>query len=287
MIYESCDIVEKDFVGMVVANHGTNYSVGANIFNLLVAVQQGQWDAIDKEIHALQYANMRMKYLDKPVVTAPAGMALGGGCEVAMHGQRCQPCGESYIGLVEVGVGLLPAGGGCKELMVRCTEGLPDGVGDTINLQTIYEKVLVNIAQAKVSTSAMEAMELGYVRKTENISLNRDHQIWDAKQLVLAMAKTHRRKKPDMIPVMGDNFMGVVDAFLYNMKHGNYVSDYDVHVTMKVAWVLSGGQCPENTFVTEDAILDREREAFLSLAGEQKTQDRVTHMLTTGKPLRN
>ncbi len=287
MIYDSCDIVEKDFVGMVVANHGTNYSVGANIFNLLVAVQQGQWDAIDKEIHALQYANMRMKYLDKPVVTAPAGMALGGGCEVAMHGQRCQPCGESYIGLVEVGVGLIPAGGGCKELIVRCTEGLPDGVGEVLNMQPIYEKILMNIAQAKVATSAMEAMELGYVRKTENISLNRDHQIWDAKRLVLAMAKTHRRKKPDMIPVMGENLLGIVDAILFNMKHGNYVSDYDVHVTTKLAWVLSGGQCPENTIVTEDAILDREREAFLSLAGEQKTQDRVTHMLTTGKPLRN
>jgi len=287
MIYDSCDIVEKDFVGMIVANQGTNYSVGANIFNLLVAVQQGQWDAIDKEIHALQYANMRMKYLDKPVVTAPAGMALGGGCEVAMHGQRCQPCGESYIGLVEVGVGLIPAGGGCKELMVRCTEGLPDGVGEVLNMQPIYEKILMNIAQAKVGTSAMEAMELGYVRKTENISLNRDHQIWDAKQLVLSLARTFRRKKPDMIPVMGESLMGIVDAILFNMKHGNYVSDYDVHVTTKLAWVLSGGQCPENTIVTEDAILDREREAFLSLAGEQKTQDRVTHMLTTGKPLRN
>jgi 3-hydroxyacyl-CoA dehydrogenase len=287
MIYDSCDIVEKDFEGLVVANHATNFSVGANVFNLLVAVQQGQWDEIDKEIHALQYANMRMKYLDKPVVTAPAGMALGGGCEIAMHGHRCQASGEAYMGLVEVGVGLLPAGGGCKELMVRCTEGLLDGVAEAINLQTIYEKVLGNISQAKVSTSAVEAMELGYLRKTEKLSLNRDHQIWDAKQLVLSLAKDHRRKKPDLIPVMGENLMGIVHAFLYNMKYGNYISDYDWHVTTKVAWVLSGGQCPENTLVTEDAILDREREAFLSLAGEEKTQKRIEHMLTTGKPLRN
>ncbi|MBN2397134.1 MAG: 3-hydroxyacyl-CoA dehydrogenase, partial [Deltaproteobacteria bacterium] len=180
-----------------------------------------------------------------------------------------------------------PAGGGCKELMVRCTEGLPEDIIDTVNLDPIYQKILGNVAQAKVSTSAVEAMELGYVRKTENLSLNREHQIWDAKELVLALAKAHRRKRPDMIPVMGENLMGIVHAYLFNMKHGNYMSDYDLHVTMKIAWVLSGGQCPENTIVTEDAILDREREAFLSLAGEEKTQKRIEHMLTTGKPLRN
>jgi 3-hydroxyacyl-CoA dehydrogenase len=138
-----------------------------------------------------------------------------------------------------------------------------------------------------VATSAVEAMELGYIRKTENISLNRDHQIWDAKELVLSMAKTHKKRKPDMIPVMGENLMGIAHAVLYNMRHGNYMSDYDVQVTMKLAWVLSGGQCPEGTFVTEDVILDREREAFLSLVGEQKTQDRIMSILTTGKPLRN
>ena len=146
---------------------------------------------------------------------------------------------------------------------------------------------MMNIAQAKVSTSAVEAMELGYLRKTEYLSLNRDQQIWDAKQLALALAKDYRTKKPDLIPVMGENLLGVAHAFLYNMKYGNYMSDYDWHVTMKIAWVLSGGQCPENTLVTEDAILDREREAFLSLAGEEKTQKRIEHMLTTGKPLRN
>jgi len=287
MMYESCDIVEKDFAGMVVANHGANFSVGANIFQVLMAVQQGEWDILDQLIYELQYANMRMKYLEKPVVTAPAGMALGGGCEISIHGQRCQPAGETYMGLVEVGVGVIPAGGGCKELMVRCTEGLPEGTGEVLNMQPIYEKVLMNIGQAKVATSAVEAMELGYIRKTENVSLNRDHQIWDAKKLVLAMAKTHKKKTPDMIPVMGESLMGIAHAVLYNMKHGNYMSDYDEHVTMKLAWVLSGGQCMEGTFVTEDAILDREREAFLSLSGEKKTQDRIMYMLKKGKPLRN
>ncbi|MEA2013876.1 MAG: 3-hydroxyacyl-CoA dehydrogenase/enoyl-CoA hydratase family protein, partial [Thermodesulfobacteriota bacterium] len=249
MIENSCDIVSKDFAGMVVANHAANFCVGANIFQVLIAVQQGEWDLLDKLIYDLQYANMKMKYLDKPVVTAPSGMALGGGCEISIHGQRCQPCGETYMGLVEVGVGVIPAGGGCKELMVRCTEGLPDGTGEILNLQPIYEKVLMNIGQAKVATSAMEAMELGYIRKTEDVSLNRDHQIWDAKRLVLSMAMSHKKRKPDMIPVMGESLVGIAHAVLFNMKHGNYMSDYDEHVTKKLAWVLSGGQCLEGTFV--------------------------------------
>jgi len=288
MINESCDIVEKDFLGLVVANHGTNFSVGANIFQVLLAIQKGDWDLLDKLVHDFQYANMRMKYCEKPVVTAPAGMALGGGCEMSIHGAKCQPCGETYMGLVEVGVGVIPAGGGTKELMVRVTEGIPDGnVANGLNMQTYYQKVFENIGMAKVATSAMEAMELGYIRKTDGISLNRDQQIWDAKEVVLGLSRFYKKPKPAMIPVMGDNFKGMAESILYNMRHGNYVSDYDVHVVMKLAGVISGGDCFEGTYVTEDLILDLERETFLSLAGESKTQDRIMHMLTTGKPLRN
>jgi 3-hydroxyacyl-CoA dehydrogenase len=288
MINDSCEIVEKDFLGLVVANHATNFSVGANIFQVLVAIQRGDWDILDKLIHDFQYANMRMKYCEKPVVTAPAGMALGGGCEIAMHGAKCQPCGETYIGLVEVGVGVIPAGGGTKELMVRVTEGIPDGaVANGLNMQTYYQKVFENIGMAKVATSAMEAMELGYIRKSDGISLNRDQQIWDAKEVVLGLSKFYRKPKQAMIPVMGDNFKGMAESILYNMKHGNFVSDYDVHVATKLVGVISGGDCAEGTYVSEDLILDLEREAFLSLAGESKTQDRIMHMLTTGKPLRN
>ena len=288
MIYESCDIVEKDFVGMVVANHATNFSVGANILFVLDAAQKKQWDLIAQGVEQLQNANMRMKYLSKPVVTAPAGMALGGGCEMAIHGAKCQPHGETYMGLVEVGVGLIPAGGGVKELMVRCTEGIPDGcVDDGMNLQQIYAKVFQNIAQAKVSTSAAEAMELGYIRKSEGISLSRDQHIWDAKQAVLGLAKFYRKPKPAMIPVMGENFRGLIDAALYNMRHGNFISDYDVHVSRKVAYIISGGDCAEGTWVTEQDILDLEKEAFVSLLGEAKTLERIIHMLNTGKPLRN
>jgi len=288
MIFAGCDIVEKDFAGLVIGNHATNFSVGANVFMVLLAAQKGDWDILEKLIEEFQNANMRMKYLSKPVVTAPAGMSLGGGCEIAMHGSKCQPCGETYIGLVEVGVGVIPAGGGCKEMMVRVTEGLPDGVLDAgLNLQHFYAKAFENIAMAKVATSAVEAMELGFIRKNNNISLNRDQQIWDAKQVALGLSRFYKKPKPALIPVMGENFRGMCDAILYNMKHGSFASDYDLHIAKKLAHILSGGDCSEGTLVTEQEILDLEREAFMSLCGEQMTQDRIMHMLNTGKPLRN
>lgn len=290
MIFQACDIVEKDYVGMVVANHDERaFSAGANVFEVLVAAQEKKWDDISRAVENLQNGNMRMKYLSKPVVSAPAGMALGGGCEIAMHAARCLPNGETYMGLVEVGVGLIPAGGGCKELLVRLTEGIPDGVVEAgLNLQYHIGKAFENIAQAKVSTSAVEAMELGYIRKYETINMNRDFQIYDAKQMVLALVMTgYRPPRPPMIPVMGENFRGFVEGIITNMRYGNYISDYDLVVARKIAQVLSGGDCAEGTFVSEQEILDLEREAFVSLCGEQKTQERIVHMLNTGKPLRN
>ncbi len=290
MLTEACDIVEKDFVGMVVANHDERaFSAGANVFQVLTAAQLGQWDMIEKGIDALQGGNMKMKYLSKPVVTAPAGLALGGGCEMAMHGAKCLPNGELYMGLVEVGVGVIPAGGGCKELLVRLTEGIPDGCIEAgFNLQYHMGKAFENIAMAKVSTSAAEAMELGYVRKSEKINMSRDQQIYEAKQLVLSLAMAgYKPPKPALIPVMGENFRGMVNAIIQNMRYGNFVSDYDVHVSKKVAYVLSGGDCAEGTFVSEQEILELEKEAFVSLCGEKKTQERIMYMLSNGKPLRN
>jgi 3-hydroxyacyl-CoA dehydrogenase len=288
MIFTACDIVEKDFNGMVVGNHAANFSAGANIFYVLLLILKGDWDLLEKSIEALQNANMRMKYLSKPVVSAPAGLALGGGCEMAMHAAKCQPCGETYIGLVEAGVGVIPAGGGCKELMLRVTEGIPDGTIDAgMNLQHVFAKAFENIAMAKVSTSAAEGMELGYIRKTESISLGRDQQLWDAKQVALGLAKYYKKPRPALIPVMGENFRGMTEAILYNMRQGNFASDYDLHVSRKVAHILSGGDCAEGTLVTEEEILALEKEAFLSLCGEKKTQDRIMHTLSTGKPLRN
>jgi 3-hydroxyacyl-CoA dehydrogenase len=290
MLAESCDIVEKDFAGMVVANHDERaFCAGANVFAVLVAAQKGEWDLLEKSIEALQNGNMRMKYLEKPVVTAPAGLALGGGCEIAMHGARCLPNGETYMGLVEVGVGVIPAGGGCKELLVRLTEGIPDGVIEGgLNLQYHMGKAFENIATAKVATSAMEAMELGYIRKTETINMSRDQQIHEAKQIVLSLNMAgYKPPRPARIPVMGENFRGLADAILMNMRYGNFISDYDLVVSRKVAHILSGGDCAEGTYVSEQEILDLEREAFLSLMGETKTHERIMHMLTKGKPLRN
>ena len=287
---DACDIVEKDFVGMVVANHDPRaFSAGANVFQVLAAAQMGQWDLIEKGVEALQGVNMKMKYLDKPVVTAPAGLALGGGCEIAMHGARCLPNGETYMGLVEVGVGVIPAGGGCKEILVRLTEGIPDGlIAQGFNLQYHMGKAFENIAMAKVSTSAAEAMELGYIRKSETINMSRDQQIFEAKRLVLSLVATdYKPPRPALIPVMGENFRGMVNAILQNMYYGKFVSEYDLHVSKKVAYILSGGDCAEGTYVTEQEILDLEKEAFVSLCGEKKTQERIMYMLSNGKPLRN
>lgn len=290
MLHAACDIVEKDFEGMVVANHDERaFSAGANVFAVLVAAQKGEWDLLEKSIESLQNGNMKMKYLDKPVVTAPAGLALGGGCEIAMHGARCLPNGETYMGLVEVGVGVIPAGGGCKEILVRLTEGIPDGVIEGgLNMQYHMGKAFENIAMAKVATSAMEAMELGYIRKTETINMSRDQQIYEAKQLVKSLVLAgYKPPRPARIPVMGENFRGLVDAIIMNMRYGNFISDYDLVVSRKVAYVLSGGDCAEGTYVSEQEILDLEREAFLSLMGETKTHERIMYMLTKGKPLRN
>jgi 3-hydroxyacyl-CoA dehydrogenase len=289
MIHEACDIVEKDFVGMVTGNHAANYSAGANVFQVLTGAQLGQWDMIEKGVENLQNGNMRMKYLSKPVVSAPAGMALGGGCEMAMHAARCLPNGETYMGLVEVGVGVIPAGGGCKEILLRLTEGIPDGVVENgLNMQYYMAKAFENIAMAKVSTSAAEAMELGYIRKSETINMSRDQQIYEAKQLVLSLVmNNYRPPKPAMIPVMGENFRGFVEGVIMNMRYGNFMSDYDLLVSRKVAHILSGGDCAEGTYVSEQEILDLEKEAFVSLCGEKKTQERIMYMLSNGKPLRN
>jgi len=289
MISESCDIVNKDFQGMVVANHDQRmFSAGADIFGVLCAISEKQWDNLEKMVAGLQNALMKMKYLPKPVVTAPAGMALGGGCEIAMHGDYCLANGETYMGLVEVGVGVIPAGGGCKELAIRMTEGIPAGVLEGgLNMQYHFAKAFENIAMAKVATSAQEAQDLGFIRKTCQINMSRDMQIYEAKQIVLGLSKFYKPPKPALIPVMGENFRGLVDAIIMNMRYGNFISDYDLVVSRKVAHVLSGGDCAEGTYVSEQEILDLEREAFMSLCGEQKTVDRISAMLSTGKPLRN
>ncbi len=294
MIVQSSDIVSKDFEGLVIANHGTNFSVGANLAMLLFLAQEEEWDDLDWAIKALQDALMKLKYLDKPVVAAPAGMALGGGCEICLASDRVRFAAETYMGLVEVGIGVIPAWGGCKELLIRNTEHLFEvqrgGVyPKQIEFMPFVARAFETIAMAKVSTSGPEAIKLGYLRPTDKLTVNRDYLIEDAKKTVLAInLEGYTPLRPlEEIRVAGENTFAMMKLALWTMHEQGFALDHDVTVGTKVAYVLCGGNVLENTKVSEQYLLDLEREAFLSLCGEPKTQARIEHMLTTGKPLRN
>ncbi|MBE9569804.1 MAG: 3-hydroxyacyl-CoA dehydrogenase [Proteobacteria bacterium] len=294
MIVQSADIVSRDFEGLVIANHGTNFSVGANLAMLLFLAQEEEWDDLDWASKALQDAFMKLKYLDKPVVAAPAGMALGGGCEICLASDRVRFAAETYMGLVEVGVGVIPAGGGCKELLIRNTEHLFEvqrgGVyPKQIEFMPFVARAFETIAMAKVSTSGPEAIKLGYLRPTDKLTVNRDYLIEDAKKTVLAInLEGYTPLRPlEEIRVAGENTFAMMKLALWTMHEQGFALDHDVTVGTKVAYVLCGGNVLENTKVSEQYLLDLEREAFLSLCGDPKTQARIEHMLTTGKPLRN
>jgi 3-hydroxyacyl-CoA dehydrogenase len=294
MMLQAADIVREKFDGLVIANHGTNFSAGANLALILFAAQEEEWDELNYMIKTLQNAFMKLKYLEKPVVAAPAGMALGGGCEVCLAADTVRFAAETYMGLVEVGVGLIPAGGGTKELLIRNTEHLFEvqkgGVyPKQIDMMPFIARAFETIALAKVATSGPEAIKLGYLRPTDKMTVNRDYLIQDAKQTVLAMNMVgYRPPTPlEAIRVGGENAYAVLEIALWTMRASNYILDHDVTVSRKIAHVLSGGKVVEDTLVSEQYLLDLEREAFLSLAGEPKTQARIQHMLTTGKPLRN
>jgi len=294
MIQKSADIVNKDFEGLVIANHGTNFSVGANLPMVLFAAQEEEWDDLDWAIKGLQDSLMKLKYMDKPVVAAPAGMALGGGCEVCMAADRVRYSAETYMGLVEVGVGVIPAGGGCKELIIRNTEHLFEvqkgGLyPKQIEMMPFIARAFETIAMAKVSTSGQEAVKLGYLRPTDKMTVNRDYLIEDAKKTVLAMnIEGYVPPRPkDEIRVAGENTFSFIKLALWTMHESGYITDHDLTVSTKVGYVLCGGNVLADTKVTEQYLLDLEREAFLSLCGDPNTQARIQHMLTTGKPLRN
>jgi 3-hydroxyacyl-CoA dehydrogenase len=294
MISKSSERVLKDFDGLVIANHSDNFSVGANLAMVLFAAQEEEWDDLDWAIKSLQDALIKLKYLEKPVVAAPAGMALGGGCEICLAADRVRYAAETYMGLVEVGVGVLPAGGGCKELIIRNTGGLfevPKGgiYPKQIELMPFVARAFETIAMAKVSTSGPEAVKLGYLRPTDKMTVNRDYLIQDAKKTVLAMnLEGYAPPRPlDGIRVAGENTFAMIKLALWTMHESNFITDHDVTVSTKVGYVLCGGNVLEGTQVSEQYLLDLEREAFLSLCGDPKTQARMQHMLTTGKPLRN
>ncbi|MBF0530691.1 MAG: enoyl-CoA hydratase/isomerase family protein [Deltaproteobacteria bacterium] len=294
MIADSLPIVAEQFEGLVLGNHATNFSVGANIFYVLCYAVEQKWDELHRMISGLQNTLMAVKYFEKPVVAAPAGMALGGGCEICMHAHRVRAAAETYIGLVEVGVGVVPAGGGCKEYLLRNTEGIFEvGRGGVypkqIELKPFVARAFENIALAKVATSAREAQKMGILRPTDKITINRDYLLADAKKTVLAMAMegfSPLRPKDD-IRVMGREGKAVFDQALYIMHKSGFISEYDREGAGKLAHILGGGDVMQDTIVSEQYILDLEREAFVSLCGNKKTQARIEHMLTTGKPLRN
>jgi 3-hydroxyacyl-CoA dehydrogenase len=278
--------LETEFEAMVIANQAPNFSAGANLMLLLMTAQEGEWDDIHLAVRQFQRANMALKYAPRPVVAAPQGMALGGGCEINLHSARIHAAAEAYIGLVEAGVGLIPAGGGTKEMLIRANEQAAGG--DSLDLMHAFRRVFENIAMAKVSTSAEEARSLGYLRPADLIAMNRDRQVADAKQTALALVRAgYHAPAPAEIRVLGEEFLAVAKLGIHMLIRGEYATEYDGVVARKLAYAMAGGGITSPQAVPEQYVLDLEREAFVSLCGERKTQERIAHTLKTGKPLRN
>ena len=286
MIHSGIGRLNSGFDAMVIANQAPNFSVGANLMLLLISAQEGEWDDIHMAVRQFQRVNMAIKYAPGPVVSAPQGMALGGGCEISMHSARIQAAAESYIGLVETGVGLVPGGGGTKEMLIRANEH--SAGGESLDLFHALKPVFETIAMAKVSTSGEEARSLGFLRPADLISMNRDRQVADAKSTALAMLRAgYHPPAPAEIRVLGNEFLAAAKLAIHMLVRGEFATEYDGVVSRKLANILAGGGLSAPQTVSEQYILDLEREAFVSLCGERKTQERVAHTLKTGKPLRN
>jgi 3-hydroxyacyl-CoA dehydrogenase len=286
MLREGLDRTETDFIGLVVGNEAENFSAGANLFFVVVAAQQGMWDPLEAAARKLQGLNMRMRYFPKPVVISPAGLALGGGAEITMHASRVVAAAELYIGLVEMGVGIVPAGGGTKEIMRRILN--PPMRTENAEVFPFLQRAFLQIGQAKVATSAEEARQMGILGGQDRVVMNRDHLLAEAKREVLHLsAGGYHPPAPELIYAAGRDMLGAMRIGAFMLKAGNYISEYDNHIAAKLANVLAGGDLSRPTWVSEQYILDLEREAFMSLCGEEKTQARMWHTLQTGKPLRN
>lgn len=272
MIQAGLEETGKNFAATIIANQGEVFSAGANLMFVLLAAQNGEWEELGDMIHRFQQMNLAMKYAKKPVIAAPFSRVLGGGAEICLHAGAVQASAETYIGLVEVGVGLLPAAGGCKEMLLRVND-----------VRAIAER----IGQARVSSSACEARQLGYLRETDRITMNPDRLIGDAKELALDLARDYAPPARAQVKVGGESVFAMLKLGIWTYRQGGYISDYDVTVLEQVAHVLSGGRLTGEQTVPEQYVLDLEREAFLSLCGNAKTQERIQFTLKTGKPLRN
>lgn len=288
MIHAGLKALSESFDALVIGNQGGNFSVGANLMLVLMGIQEGEWEEIHQAVRAFQNADMALKYAPKPVVAAPFGLTLGGGVEICLHSTRVRAAAETYMGLVEVGVGLIPAGGGTKEMLVRAMDSVPrDPEADPF---TSLKEVFLNIGMAKVSTSGEEARKLGYLSTRDSLSMNRDRQIADAKELALSLVKLgYRPGKPrEDIQALGQPAFTKMKLGLHLMRRAEYITDYDVVVGTHLAKILSGGgEFTSPQQVSEQFLLDLEREAFVSLCGEKRTVERIQHMLKKGKPLRN
>ncbi len=284
MVRTAIETVYKGYEGLLIANQGENFSVGANLMLLLLEAQEGNWEDIHAVVRSFQAMSMSLRYSAKPVVAAPFGLALGGGCEISMGADAVHSAAEVYTGLVEVGVGLLPAGGGTKEMLARQLQKMPPGGDPFPYLRAAFE----TIALAKVSRSALDAKKLGYFAESDTFSMNGDRLVEDAKQIVLQMSKNYRKPHPRRnLLLTGRAGYAFLQTGIYLMREAGHISDYDRKIGEKIAWVLTGGDLSQPVEVDEQTVLDLEREAFVSLLGERKTQERIQHMLKTGKPLRN
>ncbi|MCL5029812.1 MAG: 3-hydroxyacyl-CoA dehydrogenase NAD-binding domain-containing protein [Bacteroidetes bacterium] len=285
-INKSIEIAEKDFTGLVIGNNGQNFSAGANLAMMFMLAAEQEYDEIDLAVRTFQNTTMRVRYSSIPVVAAPHALALGGGCEVCLHADKVQASAETYIGLVEVGVGIIPAGGGSKEMTLRASDNFAEGALEFPELQ----KRFMNIATAKVSTSAVEAFDLDIFKKgRDEITINPNKVIMDAKKSVIALSeKGYSKPIPrNDIKVLGREGLATLLLGAYSFRMANYISDHDRKIAEKLAYVMCGGDLSQGSLVSEQYLLDLEREAFLSLIGEKKTLERIQNILNTGKPLRN
>jgi 3-hydroxyacyl-CoA dehydrogenase len=281
------------FDAFVITNDATNFSVGANLMLLLMSIQEEEWDDVDLAIRTFQGMTQAIKFSPKPVVAAPFGLTLGGGTEISLHAAALQPHAELYMGLVEVGVGLLPGAGGCKEMLLRAVDSAesirPGGRGESVELMEAMKKIFETIGTAKVATSAHEARGLGFLRNSDSITMNRERVLGDAKSRALEMVRSgYEPPQPRAdIPAPGENIFAALKMGVYLMRQAEYITEYEVKLATKIAEVLCGGNVTPGTPVSEQYILDLEREGFKSLCGEKKTQERIQYTLKTGKTLRN
>ena len=286
MVSFAIEEAEKNYKGLVIGNQGKNFCVGANLALMLMEAQDDNFYELDMVIRQFQNMAMQIKYANKPVVSAPFNMALGGGAEISLPAAAIQASPETYMGLVEFGVGLIPGGGGTKELYLKELRNLPKGID--FDLSKIANDVFEKVATAKVSTSAKEALDNGYLDQFDAISANPDHLLYDAKQKVIALDQAgYKARTREKVPVAGDSGYAAMMLGAKSLKLSGYASEHDLKIAEKLAYVLSGGRIKAGTLIDEQAMLDLEREAFLSLIGEPKTQARMQHMLMKGKPLRN